>query len=308
MIIEANFKGNFDHSKDKAICVLTIISMNSEKQSGDNFKAFLRSLNKQYELGRVQKLIIVVSGGLYLHYIKLDKELTNQKADKLAEDMDCCWITDNQEALKCLKFDYEILNWSKLLENQIEFNRFLNQIKDDYNFKDEIFKNKVRLHSGKYYAKKLYENLKGKISGIKLSDCEEAAINYVLNECAVLIALDRWADYLVYPGKINPCFEHVYEKAIENKETYIKFKEYKLKSISEKSSIFFQNNNFIQTKLFSDKEESKRKIRLDVANRTKAFLKNASSSQIKNFVEGFDKLLTTLNNEDESCKQRRLSC
>ncbi len=69
MPIKANFKSSFNHPSKNSVCVLTVISMNSEKQSGDNFKAFLLALNEQYELGRVHKLIIVVSGGLHLHYI-----------------------------------------------------------------------------------------------------------------------------------------------------------------------------------------------------------------------------------------------
>ncbi|WP_156792802.1 hypothetical protein [Rickettsiella massiliensis] len=221
--------------------------------------------------------------------------------------MDNAWMAANQEILNCLKFDYQIITWDKLLENKEEFETFLVQVKNDYSFKDNDFRSKVLQHSGGYYAEKLYAKLKQNMPDITLSACQEAAINYVLDECAVLVSLNRLADYLIYPGKVNLCFEHSYKKMAKSEEICIEFKEYNLKPIVQKSSLPFEGNNSLNIDFFSKKEISKRKTRLEVSNKTKNFLKNASFSKIRTFIEDFDKLLSKLNNKEESCRQRRLS-
>ncbi|WP_218814612.1 hypothetical protein [Rickettsiella endosymbiont of Dermanyssus gallinae] len=228
MPIKANFKSSFNHPSKNSVCVLTVISMNSEKQSEDNFKAFLLALNEQYEFGRVHKLIIVVSGGLHRHYIGLDKKLAGEQVVKLANDMDEAWIASNQEILNCLKFDYQIITWDKLLEDKEEFQVFFVQVKNDYLSKDKAFRSKVLQHSGGYYAEKLYAKLRQKMPDITLDACREAAINYVLDECAVLVSLNRLADYLVYPGKMNPCASHIYKNYFSDREEFLRYIEYSL--------------------------------------------------------------------------------
>lgn len=305
--IEAKFpRRNLNRFPNKKpVRVLTVISMNNEKQSGNNFKALLLYLNKQYELGLVQQLIIVVSGALHLHYIELDKRLTKEQVVELANDMDNDWITNNREVLNCLQFDWEIIKWDKLLKNNEKFQTFFEKIKDDANGSDEVLRKKMLEHSGKYHAEKLYKKLKNKIPGLKLSDCLEAAIKYVIEECAAFVALDGLANHMVYPGKMNPCFKHIYKRECADNEEHIEYREYKLESAGSSPSNTVENNLLIKTDFFST--ESKRKIRFDVLDKTKRFLKNANPYEIGVFIKGFDELVIKSKNGGPVCTQRRLS-
>jgi hypothetical protein len=96
------------------------------------------------------------------------------------------------------------------------------------------------------------------MQNISLQDCQNAAINYVLEECAIVKNLNDLGDYLVYPGKMNPCFAHIHRKCLSGPEEFLQFQEYRLrmcselKLSSEKSFHYATKSNKERNKCISD--------------------------------------------------------
>src|SRR5260363_390101 len=95
----------------------------------------------------------------------------------------------------------------KGVENYAHFKQ---QVEKDCNGANKELQNEFNKHTKKY-AKKLKERCVHKKPSFDA--CLQASKNYVIEECAALIQPVKLnADFLTYPGNMNPCAKQVYTK------------------------------------------------------------------------------------------------
>lgn len=105
----AKFKDSIEHPKKNSICLLTVISIDQEYQQGASFKAFCDLINQEYAISkRIHKLIIVETGYLKRHYIRIDPALTMEEASEKAHRIGKEWIKMHKPYLDELAIPYEI--------------------------------------------------------------------------------------------------------------------------------------------------------------------------------------------------------
>ena len=289
----AKFKKNFNPSKPQ-VAFVSPISMNNEKLKESNFGAFVSLINEHD--AKINKLIIVLTGNLHRHYIRLNKSLTTEQVDFLAQKMDSSWREINNAVLSRIHCEVVIIPWDPSQKQQVQ--TLLDEIRLLY-IQDSEFNKRVDLHSKQYYGDKLFQQLREEIPGITLKDCQSAAIEYIFEECAGLEWLNSLGDYLTYPGEMNPCVEYIYRKYFAKLKDCIQYQEYLLKGMPLKIHI---------TPDILPKELSKKVIRTHVLKSTKSFLNNAEEYKIKFFLRLFNELIIKVERDiEKNISHRRFS-
>lgn len=219
MLKSAKFKDSIEHPKKNAVCLLTVISVDQSYQQGDNFKAFCELLNREYELNkRVSKLLVLETGYLKRHYLRLDPQLSIETADDKAREWGQDWAKRHKLYLEELQIPYEIKSWEEITKNsfsdkkEIDFSYHLNNIKNDYEKEDPRLKELINALS-RGYAIKLVDEWDRKGVKLEFDLCFQAAKNYLLEEGAITFELIKLgADYITYPDRSNPVLKYIYKK------------------------------------------------------------------------------------------------
>lgn len=169
---------------DEAVVLQHFISMNHDRQSNENFKAFIemvQRLNKNQKQ-RINKVEIDLSCYLQRHYVG------NAEAEKIGKK----WREENENSLKMLNIPYEIIGWKDLI-SKIGYGECFEKVTKLFQT-DDAFKlivtNLAKQHSHK-------------------ADFDSAK-NYLLEECAVFL---NTTGHICYPStELNAAVSFVLKK------------------------------------------------------------------------------------------------
>lgn len=215
----AKFKDSIEHPKKNAVCLLTVISVDQDYQQGESFRAFCQLLNQEYELNkRINKLIVVETGYLKRHYIRLDPSLSTENATNKAKQWGEDWVKNHRVYLETLKIPYEVKRWNEITKgtlidkNEMSFAVHVDKIKTDYEKEDNRLKDLINTLS-RSYAFKLVDEWDRKGTKLNFDACFQAAKNYLIEEGAIIFELIKLgADYITYPDRSNPVLKYIYKK------------------------------------------------------------------------------------------------
>lgn len=207
----ARFKDSIQVKDKESAILLTVISLDSALQRGNQWADFLELVDRCFIEKTLSKLVIITTGHLQRHYFSLglEKPLEKKEIEEKTIALDQQWLEKQSSSLNKLKIPVEILHWKDLLNkltviNGRSFEQFSQLIKSDYTNNKE-FKHLVDKHADGYVTRKIVHHCKGK-AHFDRNQFHQVAVNYVLEECAVLQQIfSCGADLLAYPhGKAPP--------------------------------------------------------------------------------------------------------
>lgn len=169
--------------------LINVISKDNSKQTGQPFEKFINLVHSNLV---IEKLTIIDSTYLHRHY--------SGKTD----EFNMTWLDKNAPSLSVLEIPYEIFSWKSILEHN-EYPIYRELIQSLYN-EDEQFQILVRERIKKFIC----------LSG------EEAAISYLLEECAGACVLSRMGN-ITYPGPMNPPMRHCLNELVGERFEYIPY-------------------------------------------------------------------------------------
>ncbi len=202
--------------------LLTIISMESPKQTGSNFKAFVVLVNDRVETDNVSLLYILLTGELHIHYLLLqypkDPEQSENDYKKFitekAKEMNEKWQRDNEATLQHLKCKVAIITWGQLRsdhENTFQVTRRVIQYlyNNEQEFQEIVDQHSKIWHGNKLYKKQQALHSPGAESESLLLACRNASVNYIVEEAAFVAAILSSMRYtgFCYPGQANKPIE-----------------------------------------------------------------------------------------------------
>lgn len=253
---QARFKDSITLTYKNTAVLMTVISCGNHGQTGRKWDHFCDLIEHSYKKGAIEKLIVVMTGGLQRHYVSLGSKLfSDQEIEAKIHEFDQQWLEKNIKIPSQYTIPIEIISWKDLLNksysmNSQNFDEFFKKIREDYDHNDCEFKNLVNKHASMYVAKKINHFLKENIDFSY--DCFlKVAVNYILEECAAILQLHKCnADLLAYPGGINPPCRHIWDKYFKDSSLrYIRYEIKSDKSLQADSSasfgskpIFFEEN------------------------------------------------------------------
>ena len=254
--LQARFKDSITLEYKNTAVLMTVISCGNHGQTGKKWDHFCDLVEHSFKEGTIEKLIIVMTGGLQRHYVSLgSKPLSDQEMEAKIHEFDQQWLEKNIKTPSQYIFPIEIISWKDLLNNSYSinsqnFDEFFKKIREDYDHNDREFKNLVNKHASMYVAKKINHFLKKNID-VSYDYFLKVAVNYVLEECAAILQLHKLnADLLTYPGGINSPARHIWNKYFKDSSLrYIRYEIKPDKSLQADSSaslgskpIFFKEN------------------------------------------------------------------
>lgn len=229
----ARFKDSIQIKGKESAILLTVISLESALQRGSQWTSFLELVDHCFLEKTLSKLIIVTTGHLQRHYfsLELEKPLEEKEIEEKTIALDQQWLEKQSASLNKLKIPVEILHWKDLLNkltvlNGRSFLEFSQLIQSDYANNKE-FKHLVDKHADGYVNRKFIQQ--SKVTHFDCNQFHQAAVDYVLEECAAIQQLFRCnADLLTYPHGINPPASYVWSKYF--KEESLRYVRYKTKN------------------------------------------------------------------------------
>jgi hypothetical protein len=290
----AKFKDSITHPTKNSICLLTVISVDQEYQQGESFKAFCHLLSQEYELNKsINKLIVVETGYLKRHYIRLNPKLNIEEATAKAKHWGAEWVKKHKLYLEKLPVPYEVKSWEEIIRpltntNEINFSNHLNKIKNDYEKEDDRLKDLVNALS-RNYAFKLVDEWEREGIKLKFDTCFQAAKNYLIEEGAIIFELIKLgADYITYPDRSNPVLKYIYKKYLIETDP-LPWKRYQVINMKEFDDCSNVKNTFNSTH-FSKLQES-------ISTTLTHVCYNWDDGQFKNFYKGFVTLVSNIDNK-----------
>lgn len=286
----AKFKDSIEHLQKNSICLLTVISIDQEYQQGESFKAFCRLVNQEYELNkRIHKLIVVETGYLKRHYIRLDPNLIIEEALEKAQKAGEEWVKMHKPYLDELSIPYEIRSWEEITtctlgEQSDSFYEQVDKIKNDYEKEDDRLKDLINALS-RSYAFKLVDEWDRKGIKLKFDACFQAAKNYLIEEGAIIFQLIKLgADFITYPDRSNPVLKYIYKKYLADIDP-LPWKRYQV----------FNDSG---TKVFVNEKNKLNSVHLKLQESINMTLThvchNWDDGQIKKFFKGFITLISDI--------------
>lgn len=232
--LQARFKDSITLTDKSTAVLMTVISCGNNGQTGKKWDHFCDLVEHSFKEGTIEKLIVVMTGGLQRHYVSLgSKLLSDQEIEARIHEFDQQWLKKNIKIPSQYTIPIEIISWKDLLNKSYSMNppnfiEFFNKIKEDYDLNDREFKNLVNKHASMYVAKKINHFLKDNID-VSYDYFLKVAVNYILEECAAIFQLHKCnADLLTYPGGINPPGRYIWNKYF--KDSSLRYIRYEIKS------------------------------------------------------------------------------
>jgi len=177
---------------EKPIKLHVFISIENEKQQGENFRALIQEVSKLKD--KINELIIIDTTFLHRHY---NPEFANAKIKSE-------WSKKHEKYLALL--DHEatksrIISY-KELTTTAEYEYFKNQLTIDYwsNEKDE-----KNVQADKGFKEAVLKEASQHLD----KDLKKSVINFVLDMCTGILSIKG---YYTYAGKLNPALQYVREK------------------------------------------------------------------------------------------------
>jgi hypothetical protein len=169
--------------------------------------------------------------------------LDEQTLEEKAQALDNMWFVKHKTYLDQLKLPVECLTWKALLQKTDphfpDFTTFQLQLNQHYQENKE-FRNLVMKHARQYVGRKITQHLQDSGRSVEFDDFLSVAIDYILEELAAFVQLMKCgADFLTYPGGINPPARHVLKHFF--KEAALKYAPYAVEEPQVKNTSFFQS-------------------------------------------------------------------
>jgi hypothetical protein len=297
---QARFKDSIRIANKNKAVLMTVISYGNHLQSGKNWDLFLALSEQCHAEKTIEKLIIITTGYLQRHYLSLglNKALSEQEIEEKTLILDSQWLEKNIKTDLEFQIPIEIIGWKDLLSktssvHPLGYDKFFQQIKEDYNEKGSEFRNLVDKHAASYVAKKI-NSFVNKNADMKYEHFLEKAVDYLLEECAAILQLNKCGgDFLSYPGGMNPPARHIWKKYFPKSSLrYVCYELKKEKSSSSNSYTYFKPKN--KSSSFKDNESH-----LFCFVKCNLEILNWNSEQELSFFKGFKNLIHQIDNSPQ---------
>ncbi len=181
-----------------------LISVGQPVHEGERLRAVIQLINKNFK-----SCDIAVCDVLQRHSMQITKDIDEEQAYKECLSEGRKWLERNQEYIKELQIEHNILTWEEFLLRK-DFQTHIKDILDEYsnniNFKDAM------QNSINDYVSRLDKRVKA-LDTQKAIDC---CFNYLAEESAIIMKMwqERAYDYIVYPGNIPKVLEAARDKFV----------------------------------------------------------------------------------------------
>lgn len=94
--LQARFKDSITLTDKSTAVLMTVISCGNNGQTGKKWDHFCDLVEHSFKEGTIEKLIVVMTGGLQRHYVSLgSKLLSDQEIEARIHEFDQQWLKKN---------------------------------------------------------------------------------------------------------------------------------------------------------------------------------------------------------------------
>lgn len=185
-----------DSQPENSVNLVLMISYNCLSQTGQGFEEFVNKINTDQIRKKIRKLNVVDTSYLYRHTIPAFKKYSNS-------NIKTGWFEENEESLKELKVNTEIVSWAPFLNTE-QFNKHYEQIIKD--FKGD--------ENGNGIVQSFRDTVisEGAIFSYKIKTDIANCIDFILEECAQMAAFFYDGMNLLYPMKMTGPLSDIIER------------------------------------------------------------------------------------------------
>lgn len=175
-----------DEAEDSSLVLNVIISLSCKSQTGEAFEELVNSLNEEPVLSKIKKINILDTTYLYRHFVP---EFSHYNSVSIPTE----WYQANRKSIEKLKAKVELQNWATEIDSD-EYRKAFQQVMKDFGG-DENGKGLITEFRDTVIAE-------AATNAYKHKQDRKACIDFILEECAHLLASFKSGGIIVYPMKL----------------------------------------------------------------------------------------------------------